>query len=80
MSSENLFLNTLAFKFPKDPVTFYFSLTDRKDVNLTKLNHQLFPLHIHEIFPDIKLNKYFHLSPSNHQLMTEKCPFAHPLH
>ncbi len=53
MSSENLFLNTLAFKFPKDPVTFYFSLSDRKGVNLTKLNHQLFPLHIKEIFPDI---------------------------
>jgi len=53
MPTENLFLNTLAFKFPKDPVTFYFSLTDRKNVNLTKLNHQLFPSRVKEIFPDI---------------------------
>jgi len=37
----------------KDPVTFYFSLTDRKNVNLTKLNHQLFPSRVKEIFPDI---------------------------
>lgn len=54
MPAEALFLYTLAFKFPKDPLTFYFSLSDRKDVNLTKLNHQLFQLHIKEIFPDIK--------------------------
>lgn len=53
MPSENLFLNTLAFKFPKHSVTFYFSLADRKNVKLTKLNHQLFPTRVKEIFPDI---------------------------
>lgn len=50
---ESLILNTIAFGFPKKPVTFYFSQTDRDDVSLTKLSHQLFPVNIKEIFPDI---------------------------
>jgi hypothetical protein len=50
---ENLFLNTLAFEFPKEPVTFYFSLEDRTDCFLTKLNHALFPQNIRNIFPNI---------------------------
>lgn len=40
---ESLFLNTLAFDFPTETKTFYFSQTDREDVSLTKLSHQLFP-------------------------------------
>lgn len=51
---ESLFLNTLAFEFPKEPKIFYFSKEDRKDVSLTKLSHQLFPINIKDIFPDIK--------------------------
>jgi hypothetical protein len=47
---ENLFLNTLAFEFPKEPVIFYFSLEDRTDFALTKLNHALFPQNIKDIF------------------------------
>lgn len=50
---ENLFLNTLSFEFPKEPVTFYFSLEDRTDCRLTMLNHLLFPANIRDIFPNI---------------------------
>jgi len=53
MSTEALFLNTLTFEFPQEPITFYFSDTDREYENLTKLSHQLFPFHIKEIFPDV---------------------------
>ena len=50
---EKLFLNTLSFEYPKEPVTFYFSLEDRTDCRLTKLNHLLFPSNIKDIFPKI---------------------------
>ena len=50
---ESLFINTLAFEFPKQPKIFYFSKENREDVSLTKLSHQLFPDNIKEIFPDI---------------------------
>jgi hypothetical protein len=50
---ENLFLNTLSFEFPKEPVTFYFSLEDRTDRALTKLNHALFPQNIFDILRNI---------------------------
>ncbi|MDR1543420.1 MAG: hypothetical protein LBS50_03215 [Prevotellaceae bacterium] len=49
-----MFLNTLAFEFPKETVTFYFSLEDRTDCRLTMLKkHNLFPQNIKDIFPDI---------------------------
>lgn len=51
--AESLFINTLAFEFPKKPKTFYFSKEDKEGVILTKLNHLLFPCNIKEIFPDI---------------------------
>ena len=50
---ESLFINTLAFEFPKKPKTFYFSKEDKEGVSLTKLSHQVFPSNIKEIFPDI---------------------------
>jgi hypothetical protein len=53
MSEETLFLNTLAFEFPKEPVTFYFSQEDRTDCRLIRLNHLLFPSNIRNIFPTI---------------------------
>jgi len=59
---ENLFLNTLAFEFPKEPVTFYFSLEDRTDCPLTKLNHTLFPQNIKDIFPNITNGDTFYTS------------------
>jgi hypothetical protein len=51
--TESLFINTLAFEFPKKPKIFYFSKEDREDVPLTKLSHQLFPCNIRRLFPDI---------------------------
>lgn len=53
MNPESLFLNTLAFDFPKEPQTFYFSKENKEDVPLTKLSHQLFPSNIRELYPDI---------------------------
>ena len=50
---EDLLLNTLLFDFPKEPVRFYFSRKDRKDIPLTPLSHQVFPINIREIYPDI---------------------------
>ncbi len=59
---EKLFLNTLAFEFPKETVTFYFSLEDNPDYPLTKLNHLLFPENIREIFPNITNNDTLYTS------------------
>ena len=53
MNPESLFIISLAFDFPKEPQTFYFSKENKEDVPLTKLNHKLFPCNIKEIFPDI---------------------------
>lgn len=53
MNPESLFINTLAFEFPKEPKIFYFSKENKEGVALTKLSHQLFPSNIKEIFPDI---------------------------
>ena len=51
--SESLFLNTLAFQLPKEPITFYFSTENREDVRLAKLSHQLFPKAVKTYFPNI---------------------------
>ena len=59
---ESLFLNTLAFEFPREPQIFFFSLTDKEDVPLTKLNHQLFPANIRDIFPDISNDCFLYTS------------------
>ena len=59
---ENLFLNTLTFEFPKQPIIFYFSMEDREDCPLTKLHHTLFPKNIKEIFPDITGNDILYTS------------------
>ena len=54
-TQENLFLNTLAFEFPKEPVTFYFSDADRKDAHYVRLRSSvLFPDNIRSIFPELK--------------------------
>ena len=50
---EALFLNTLPFHFPKEPVVFYFSIENSQEFRLTRLNHALFPSNIKKIFPDI---------------------------
>lgn len=54
---EHLFLNTLPFSFPSEPVTFYFSDEDKHlpDLHLTRLkSSQLYPLNIRSIFPKLK--------------------------
>jgi hypothetical protein len=53
MPEELLFINTLTFYYPNEKRLFYFSLKDRTDCVLTKLNHTLFPQNIKDIFPDI---------------------------
>lgn len=54
---ENLFLNTLKFEFPAEPVTFYFSDTDLADAHFTYLKSSaLFPVGIRDIFPNLKNN------------------------
>lgn len=61
-ATEKLFLNTLAFEFPKASETFYFSLQNYPDYPLTKLNHILFPKNIREIFPSITNNDILYAS------------------
>lgn len=53
LMSESLILNTLSFNFPKEPITFYFCIEDRKNLRLTKLSHQLFPKEVKTHFPNI---------------------------
>lgn len=52
-SVEDLRLNTLLFDFPTEPVTFWFSREDLEGVSLMPLSHQLFPVGILKIFPDL---------------------------
>lgn len=49
---ENLHLNTLLFSFPEEPVTFYFSDTDREDIPLSPLTN-LYPVEIRQLYPHI---------------------------
>ena len=51
----NLFLNTLKFEFPAEPITFYFSDTDLADAHFTYVkSSKLFPVGISSIFPNLK--------------------------
>ena len=60
---ENLFLNTLKFEFPVEPVTFYFSDTDLAAAHFTYLKSStLFPVGIREIFPNLKNNDTLYTS------------------
>lgn len=49
---ENLYLNTLLFSFPQEPITCYFSDTDREDISLSSLTN-LYPIEIKQLFPNI---------------------------
>jgi len=48
---SNLFFNVLNFDFPKENLTFYFSLEDFEFAN--RLHRSCFPINIEEIFPNI---------------------------
>ncbi len=75
MPTENLFLNTLAFKFPKEPVTFYFSDTDSKDAHFTYLkSNTLFPVGIETLYSDLKNNDTLYTSYD--RLVEEAKPLA----
>lgn len=64
---EKLFLNTLAFQFPAEPVTFYFSDTNNPDAHYTFLKSStLFPVGIHELFPNLKNNDTLYTSFTKH--------------
>ena len=66
-SQESLFLNTLVFEFPKEPVTFYFSETDCKNAHFTRIRSSvLFPANIHSILPKLKNNDTIYTSFSRH--------------
>lgn len=49
---ENLHLNTLLFSFPQEPITCYFSDTDRDDIPLSPLSNR-YPIEIIQLFPNI---------------------------
>lgn len=56
--SENLFINALPFCFPAEPVTFYFSATDKPEIPLVRLQtDQLIPPAVRELFPDLPKDK-----------------------
>ena len=60
---ERLFLNTLAFQFPAEPVVFYFSDTNNPDAHYTFLKSStLFPVGIHELFPNLNNNDTLYTS------------------
>ena len=61
--NEKLFLNTLKFEFPTEPVTFYFSDTDKDGAHFTYLKSSiLFPVGIESIFPELKNNDTLYTS------------------
>lgn len=61
--NEKLFLNTLKFEFPAEPVTFYFSDIDKADAHFTYLKSStLFPIGIDSIFPELKQNDNLYTS------------------
>ncbi len=53
-SQEDLYINSILFDFPAEPVTFWFSREDRDGVALTPLVHQTFPSNINIIFPGLR--------------------------
>lgn len=56
--SENLFINALPFCFPAEPVTFYFSATDKPEIPLGRLQtDQLISPAVRELFPDLPKDK-----------------------
>ena len=59
---EDLHLNTLAFAFPAEPVTFYFSREDIKEEKLTRLSLLQFPANVSSLFPDLGNAEFIYTS------------------
>lgn len=63
--TENLFLNTLPFAYPVEPVTFYFTKEFIPGLHLKPLSHDLFPLGVETISPTSPMRtRYTQPSPS----------------
>ena len=48
--TDNLFINTITFDYPKEKLKFYFSLEDRDDAHYTRLYRSNFPKEIKSVF------------------------------
>lgn len=51
--TDNLFINTITFDYPKEKLKFYFSLEDRDDAHYTRLYRCNFPKEIKSVFPGL---------------------------
>lgn len=51
--TDNLFINTITFDYPKEKLKFYFSLEDRDDAHYTRLYRSNFPKEIKSVFPGL---------------------------
>lgn len=54
---EKLFLNTIPFELPQEPLTFWFSKEDIPGLHLKRLTHINRPVGIETIFPGLKNNE-----------------------
>ena len=51
--TDNLFINTITFDYPKEKLKFYFSLEGRDDAHYTRLYRSKFPKEIKSVFPGL---------------------------
>lgn len=67
-SGEKLFLNTLAFEYPKEPIPFYFAPADIEEtMGLTRLKSRLlYPENIHELYPNLQDGDIIYTSFDEH--------------
>ncbi len=59
---EDLHLNTLAFAFPAEPVTFYFTKDDIPEEKLTRLSLLQFPANVSSLFPGLGNAEFIYTS------------------
>lgn len=59
---ERLFLNTIPFEVPQEPLTFWFSKEDTPGRHLKRLTHINRPVGIETIFPGLKNNEFIYTS------------------
>ena len=59
---ERLFLNTIPFELPQEPLTFWFYKEDIPGIHLKRLTHINRPVGIETIFPGLKNNEFIYTS------------------
>ena len=59
---ERLFLNTIPFELPQEPLTFWFYKEDIPGLHLKRLTHINRPVGIETIFPGLKNNEFIYTS------------------